>query len=129
MYHLLITDDSPTMRRMIIASLREVPGMRFTEASSGLEALERLALAPLDLIVLDLNMPDIHGMEVLRFVREHQQYSAIPIIILTTRGDEGSRTAALAAGATRYLTKPFAPHILSAHVRELLGIPMPRSDK
>ncbi|MFL6213136.1 MAG: response regulator [Blastocatellia bacterium] len=121
MKKILIVDDSPTMRRMVIASLRDLSGVRFDEAASGLEAIERLALAPADLMVLDLNMPDMHGMEVVQFVRRHQAYRAIPIIILTTRGDESSRAAALEAGATAYLTKPFLPHILSARVRELLS--------
>jgi two-component system chemotaxis response regulator CheY len=111
------------MRRMIIASLRELAGLRFHEARSGLEAIEQLALEPLDLIILDLNMPDMHGMEVLQFVRGHQRYRTIPIIILTTRGDEPSRDSALSAGATRYLTKPFAPHALAAQVSELLAPP------
>ena len=72
-------------------------------------------------MVLDLNMPDMHGMEVVRFVRRHQTYRALPIIVLTTKGDEASRSAALSAGATIYLTKPFLPNVLSARVRELLG--------
>ncbi len=123
MKHALVVDDSATMRRMIIASLRELAGLRFHEARSGLEAIERLALEPLDLLILDLNMPDMHGMEVLQFVRKHQRYGTIPIIILTTRGDDASRAAALAAGATRYLTKPFAPQALAAQVSALLALP------
>jgi two-component system chemotaxis response regulator CheY len=106
---------------MIIASLRALSNVQCTEASSGLEAIERLALAPVDLIVLDLNMPDMHGLEVLQFVRSHERYRGIPVIILTTRGDDDSRTAALAAGASQYLTKPFAPQLLAAQVSTLLG--------
>jgi two-component system chemotaxis response regulator CheY len=120
MKKILIVDDSPTMRRMVVASLRGLNGVTFDEASSGLEAIEHLALSPVDLMVLDLNMPDMHGMDVVRFVREHQTYRAIPIIILTTRGDEASRAAALDAGAASYLTKPFLPNVLSAQVREYL---------
>ena len=121
MKKILIVDDSPTMRRMVIASLRDLKDVRFDEAGSGLEAIEHLALSPVDLMVLDLNMPDMHGIEVVKFVRRHQTYRAIPIIVLTTRGDEPSRSAALEAGATVYLTKPFLPNVLSAHVRELLN--------
>jgi two-component system chemotaxis response regulator CheY len=121
MYSILVVDDSVTMRRMIIASLRPLSNMQCTEASSGLEAIERLALAPVNLIVLDLNMPDMHGLEVLQFVRSHARYQAIPVIILTTRGDDDSRTAALAAGASQYLTKPFTPQLLAAQVSTLLG--------
>jgi two-component system chemotaxis response regulator CheY len=72
-------------------------------------------------MVLDLNMPDMHGIEVVKFVRQHQAYRAIPIIILTTRGDDSSRAAALEAGAVAYVTKPFLPIALSARVRELLN--------
>jgi len=117
---ILIVDDSSTMRRMIAASLRELQNVRFDEASSGLEAIERLALTPVDLIMLDLNMPDMHGRDVVEFVRKNHGSRNIPIIVLTTRGDEASRSAVLAAGATIYLTKPFLPHLLTAHVRELL---------
>ncbi len=120
MSNILIVDDSPTMRRMVTASLRALSGVSFGEASSGLEAIERLALAPVDLMILDLNMSDMHGLEVLDFLRSHQAYRDIPVIVLTTRGDEASRTDALAAGASLYLTKPFAPQTLAAQARELL---------
>ena len=121
MSNILVVDDSPTMRRMVLASLRELKGVVFDEASSGLEAIEHLALSPVNLIILDLNMPDMHGLEVVRFVRQHSVYCNIPIIILTTRGDETSRSDALAVGATVYLTKPFLPNVLAAHARELLN--------
>jgi two-component system, chemotaxis family, chemotaxis protein CheY len=121
MNSILIVDDSPTMRRMVMASLRALPGAGFDEASTGLEAIERLALAPVDLIILDLNMPDMHGLEVLNFLRRHQAYSHIPVIVLTTRGDEASRSDALAAGASLYLTKPFSPQALAAQARALLS--------
>lgn len=119
---ILIVDDSATMRRMLRASLRELPDASFIEAASGLEAIERLALGPVSLIVLDLNMPDMHGIEVLRFLRGQQAYQDIPVVILTTRDDEASRAMALEAGATRFMTKPFAPQILATQVRELLVI-------
>ncbi len=122
MKNILVVDDSPTMRRMVMASLRPLRDVRFGEASSGLEAIERLALAPVDLMILDLNMPDMHGIEVLEFVRGHQAYCGIPIIVLTTRGDETSRAGALAAGATKYLTKPFDPNELTTQARGLLDV-------
>ena len=94
MHRTLVVDDSPTIRRMVIASLRDVCTGGFSEAASGLEAIEQLALGPVGLMVLDLNMPDMHGLEVLKFVRSHQAFSGIPIIVLTTRGDDASRAAA-----------------------------------
>src|SRR5215212_11927180 len=120
MYSILVVDDSATMRRMVIASLRALADVQYNEASTGLEAIERLALAPVDLIILDLNMPDMHGIEVLHFVRRHERYQAIPVIVLTTRGDNDSRAVAFAAGASDYLTKPFTPQILATHVRRLM---------
>jgi two-component system, chemotaxis family, chemotaxis protein CheY len=117
----LVVDDSPTIRRMVITSLRDVCSGGFQEAATGLEALEQLAVGPIALMILDLNMPDMHGLEVLRFVRKHQAFRHIPIVVLTTRGDEASRTVVMAAGASLYLTKPFTPQILAGQVRELLG--------
>jgi two-component system chemotaxis response regulator CheY len=116
----LVVDDSPTMRRMVIASLREVCTGGFAEAASGLEALEQLALGPAAMMVLDLNMPDMHGIEVLSFVRRHPSFRALPVIVLTTRGDEASRAAAIQAGATIYLTKPFTPQALAEQARALV---------
>jgi len=117
----LVVDDSVTMRRMVVASLRSIPGASFHEAANGLEAIERLAVAPVHLIVLDLNMPDMHGLEVVDFVRQHATFRKVPIIVLTTRGDDESRTAALAAGATIYMTKPFEPAALAEAARKLLN--------
>ncbi|MEN9938298.1 MAG: hypothetical protein RLZZ387_4877 [Chloroflexota bacterium] len=121
MNRILVVDDSPTIRRMVMASLRLLGDVQFDEAGSGLEALERLALAPADLLILDLNMPDMHGFEVLRFLREHQRYRSTPVIVLTTRSDAESHERAAAAGASSYLTKPFEPAVLAGKVRVLLG--------
>ena len=120
MNNILVVDDSPTMRRMVITSLGSLRRVKSTQAGSGLEAIERLAIEPVDLMVLDLNMPDMHGMEVIGFVRSHHAYRNIPIVVLTTKGEETSRTEALAAGANRYLTKPFDPRQLADVVGSLL---------
>lgn len=105
---------------MVTASLRDIPGVHFIEAGNGLEAIEKLALAPVALVVLDLNMPDMHGLEVLKFLRGHQRYRAVPVLVVTTRGDDASRAAAMAAGATAYMTKPFVPRVLAAQAHALL---------
>lgn len=117
--NILVVDDSPTMRRMVVTSLGSLR-VKSTQAGSGLEAIERLAIEPVDLIVLDLNMPDMHGMEVIDFMRSHHAYREIPIVVLTTKGEESSRSEALAAGANRYLTKPFDPRHLADVVGSLL---------
>ena len=108
------------MRDMVVACLRPYPGLAFTHASSGLEAIERLSLKPYDLIVLDLNMPDIGGIEVVEFVRGQDTLRHLPIVIVTTRGDEASRARALQAGANRFMTKPFTPEAILTEVRALL---------
>ena len=105
---------------MIIACLRADPGFRFSHAASGLEAIEQLSLKPFDLVVLDLNMPDIGGIEVVEFIRGQDRLRHLPIIIVTTRGDEASRTRALSAGASRFLVKPFDPQAILDEVRGLL---------
>ncbi len=117
----LVVDDSKVMREMIVACLRAEVGLTFEHAASGLEAIERLSLKPFSLVVLDLNMPDIGGIEVVEFVRSQDTLRDLPIIIVTTRGDEGSRSKALLAGASRFMTKPFTPEGLLAEVRSLLG--------
>lgn len=119
MHKILVVDDSPTIRKMVRASLQHLEA-DFIEASTGLEAIEQLAVTRVQLIVLDLNMPDMHGIDVLKFVRRNPQYTALPIVVLTTRGDETSRHTAKAAGATSYMTKPFVPQALARAVQELL---------
>ena len=118
----LVVDDSATMRRMLIASLSTIGGLSFEQAVSGLEAIERITLSSVDLVVLDLNMPDVHGLEVLRFIRGQQALRDLPVAVLTTRGDEDSRAAALRDGATIYLTKPFVPTTLVSQLKPLLQV-------
>jgi two-component system, chemotaxis family, chemotaxis protein CheY len=120
MAELLIVDDSKVMREMIIACLRADQALSFTHAASGLEAIEKLSLKHFDLVVLDLNMPDIGGIEVVEFIRGQDRLRTLPIIIVTTRGDEGSRSRAMEVGASRYMTKPFTPESILGEVKALL---------
>jgi two-component system chemotaxis response regulator CheY len=121
MHRTLVVDDSQTIRRMVMASLRDVCRGGFAEAATGLEAIEQLAIGPVSLMILDLNMPDMHGLEVLRFVKSHDVYRGVPVVVLTTRSDTASRGALLGAGASLYITKPFAPHTFASQVRSLLA--------
>lgn len=105
---------------MVRASLRALDSFEFIEAGNGLEAIEQVALGPVALLILDLNMPDMHGVDVLKFLRRHPSSRQVPVVVLTTRGDDSSRDAAIAAGATQYLTKPFIPETLLSTARELL---------
>ncbi len=123
MPEVLVVDDSKVMREMIAACLRPDPTLAITQAASGLEAIERLSLKSFDVLVLDLNMPDIGGLEVVEFVRSQDKLRALPILIVTTRGEDSSRVAVLAAGASRYMTKPFAPDVILGEVQSLLTGP------
>jgi two-component system, chemotaxis family, chemotaxis protein CheY len=118
---ILVVDDSKVMREMIVACLRALEGAHFSHAASGLEAIERLSLKAFDLVFLDLNMPDIGGFEVVEFIRGQDELKALPIVVVTTRGDEGSRARVLSAGANRFMTKPFDPDAIVAEARVLLG--------
>jgi two-component system chemotaxis response regulator CheY len=118
---ILVVDDSKVMREMIVACLRGVHGLEFVHAASGLEAIERLSLGAFDLVFLDLNMPDIGGFEVVEFVRSQDTLKELPIIVVTTRGEEATRTRALQLGASRFMTKPFDPEAMVKELRDLLG--------
>src|ERR1044072_8936952 len=101
MNNILVVDDSPTMRRMVITSLGSLRRVKSTQAGSGLEAIERLAVEPLDLMGLGLNMRDMPGMKVIGCVRSPQASRNFRMVGLMTKGGEWSRTEALAAGANR----------------------------
>jgi two-component system chemotaxis response regulator CheY len=122
MKRLLIVDDSKLMRDMVAACLRPLGSVSFEFAGTGLEAIERLALAAFDLVVLDLNMPDVGGVEVVEFVRAQDRLRTLPILIVTTRGDDDSKQRVLAAGASAFLAKPFAPEQILGEARRLLAI-------
>lgn len=118
---ILVVDDSRMLREMVVAALRGDPSRTFTHAESGLEAIERLTLTAFHLVVLDLNMPDIGGIEVLEFVRAQDNLRQLPIVVVTSRSDDRSRQEALAAGASAFVTKPFTPENLEAEVSKLLS--------
>lgn len=120
MPNLLIVDDSTTVRKMIIAALRPL-NATFSEAANGLEAIEKLALRRHDAVMLDLNMPDMHGLEFLHFMRSHSQFKDIPVIVITTRSDEEMQKVAMEAGANSYVKKPFTPPDLLKAVHSSLA--------
>lgn len=121
MKRLLIVDDSKLMRDMVAACLRPLGDVAFEYAGTGLEAIERLSLAAYDVVVLDLNMPDVGGIEVIEFVRAQDHLKKLPILVVTTRGDDDSKSRVLAAGASAFLAKPFAPPQILEEVRRLIA--------
>lgn len=121
MPHILIVEDSPTMRSLLSTSLEELDGqIKITQVASGFEALRYLPREQYDLIVTDINMPDINGLELVSFVKSNASYRDIPLIIVSTESSERDRDKGLELGADAYLVKPFEPDALRDLVRELL---------
>jgi two-component system KDP operon response regulator KdpE len=113
---ILVVDDEPQIRRVMRTSLTE-QGYIVTDGRSGEEALERLRVDHPDLVLLDINMPGIGGLEACREIRES---SDVAVIVLTVRDNEADKVAALDAGADDYITKPFSMPELLARIRAAL---------
>jgi two-component system KDP operon response regulator KdpE len=113
---ILIVEDEPPIRRFLRASLTD-EGYRFNEAETGKEALKLAASQPPDLVLLDLGLPDIDGLE---FMRQLRGWSQAPVIVLSARGQEQDKVRALDLGADDYLTKPFGVSELLARIRVAL---------
>jgi two-component system chemotaxis response regulator CheY len=124
---ILIVEDSATMRSLLASTLEDLdPPVKVTEASSGFEALRCLPREEFDLVVTDINMPDINGLELVSFVRNNEKYSSIPLVIVSTESSERDREKGLGLGADAYLVKPFEPESLREVVRDLLSRPRPQ---
>ena len=116
----LIVDDSPTMRMLIAFSLNKYVGCTIQQAGNGVEALELLEASRPDLMVADINMPEMNGLELIERVRTSHSKDALPIVIITTEGSDEDIRKGFQAGATEYLVKPFQPQKLQAIVDRLL---------
>lgn len=117
----LIVEDSSTTRALIRAVVDELGEYETVEASSGFEALKMLPLQEYDLIITDINMPDINGLELINFVRSNPRYSQIPIVIVSTERSEEDKKRGMALGATAYITKPFKSLELQEIIRKTIG--------
>ncbi|KIH77365.1 chemotaxis protein CheY [Geoalkalibacter ferrihydriticus DSM 17813] len=118
---ILITEDSPTMRAMICATLEALGEFDIFEAPNGFEALRMLPREKFDLVITDINMPDINGLELVSFIKRNDQYKAIPLVIVSTEGSERDREKGLKLGADAYLVKPFSPEELQKLVKKYLS--------
>lgn len=112
----LLTDDSSTMRKI---QKRVLAGMDITdvlEASNGKEALELISQHKFDFVLLDVNMPEMNGMETLKTIRGNPDSAKLPVIMCTSVADKGQVMEAIKAGATNYLVKPFQPEDLQKKI-------------
>lgn len=123
MKRILIVEDSATMRSLIGASLEAIDvAVKIVEAKSGFEALRLLPRESYDLVVTDINMPDINGLELASFMKGSAKYASIPLVIVSTEGSERDVEKGLGLGADAYLVKPFDPEALRQIVLDLLAV-------
>lgn len=110
------------MRSLLSSSLEELDEpTKIVEAESGFEALRCLPREAFDLVVTDINMPDINGLELVSFIKQNEKYASIPLVIVSTEGSERDRDKGLGLGADAYLVKPFDPEELRTIVAALLA--------
>lgn len=122
MPRILIVEDSPTMRALLSSALEELEGsVKIVEAESGFEALRLLPRERWDLIVTDVNMPDINGLELVSFAKGNAAYANVPLIIVSTEGSDRDRAKGIELGADAYLVKPFEPADLRDIAAQLLA--------
>lgn len=121
-FSILIVEDSSAMRAFVISALEEIQDFKFFETGSGFEAIKLLPRQKIDLIVTDINMPDINGLELVGFVKKNPSYKSIPMVVITTEKSAQDRKRAIELGADEYLVKPFEPHDLREKVKKHLKL-------
>lgn len=118
---ILIADDSSTMRAMLVAIVEALGDYRVVEASSGFDALRLLPRDHFDLIMTDINMPDINGLELISYLRNNPNYKNIPVFIISTEGSAKDIEKGKQLGADEYVVKPFSPVILQQMINRYLN--------
>lgn len=116
----LAVDDSKTMRDMVSFTLKQV-GFEVIEAEDGKDALAKLGDKSVDVVITDLNMPNMDGFELIRNLRAHSTHKFTPILMLTTEGDDAKKQEGKTAGATGWIVKPFNPEKLVQVVNKVCG--------
>jgi two-component system chemotaxis response regulator CheY len=118
----LVVEDSPTMRQLIVFALKRIRGFQIIEANDGVDGLKKLSSDKFDLIITDINMPIMDGLKLVSMVRNDPNYKETPIVIITTEGAAEDRERALALGANAYITKPIQTTQILDTVKKLMNI-------
>lgn len=118
----LIVDDSPTMRQMILFAIKRIQTLAADEAGDGVEALKKIRERRYDLLITDINMPMMDGLKLVSIVRQDPSYAGMPIVIVTTEAGQADRDRAFALGANEYFTKPIQAPTVARKVKELLNL-------
>ncbi len=120
---ILVVEDSFSMRSFVRSALEhggELGDVDVVEASGGFDALRLLPRGPYDLVITDINMPDINGLELIQFIRTNEHHRTTPILLISTQSSERDRARALSLGADGYVAKPFTPEDLRSRVKAQL---------
>jgi two-component system chemotaxis response regulator CheY len=121
-YRVLIVEDSPTMRQLLVFALRRLKDVEIVEAQDGMDGLRRVSSDHFDIALIDINMPVMDGLKLIRLMRDEESLRQIPIVVVTTEGADEDRERALALGANEYLTKPIQANRVLAVVKDLLKV-------
>ncbi len=120
--NVLVVEDSPTMRQLIIFALKRLRGSRIVEASDGVDGYKKISQEKFDIIITDINMPVMDGLKLVSLIRKDQTHKDIPIVIITTEGAMEDKERALALGANAYITKPIQASKVLDTVKDLLNL-------
>lgn len=118
----LVVEDSPTMRQLIIFALKRLRDAEIVEASDGVDGYKKLSQKKFDIILTDINMPVMDGLKLVSLIRKDQVHKDVPIVIITTEGAMEDKERALSLGANAYITKPIQASKVLSTVKELLNI-------
>ena len=119
---ILIVEDSPTMRQLLVFALRRLKNVELVEAKDGMDGLRRVSSDAFDLALIDINMPVMDGLKLISLMRGEDSLKDIPIVVITTEGAEEDRQRALNLGANEYLTKPIQANKVLQLARGLLKV-------
>jgi two-component system chemotaxis response regulator CheY len=119
---ILIVEDSPTMRQLLVFALRRLKDVEIVEAQDGMDGLRKVSSDHFDLALIDINMPVMDGLKLISLIRGDEDLKDIPICVITTEGAKEDRARALSLGANEYLTKPIQANRVLAVAKSLLKI-------
>jgi two-component system, chemotaxis family, chemotaxis protein CheY len=121
-HRILIVEDSPTMRQLLVFALKRLKDVDIVEAQDGMDGLRKVTSDHFDLALVDINMPVMDGLKLISLIRGEENLKGMPIIVITTEGANEDRERALALGADEYLTKPIQANKVLQVAKSLLKI-------
>jgi two-component system chemotaxis response regulator CheY len=121
-HRILIVEDSPTMRQLLVFALKRLKDVEIVEAQDGMDGLRKVTSDHFDLALIDINMPVMDGLKLISLIRGEEGLRAMPIAVITTEGAREDRERALALGADEYLTKPIQANRVLATAKGLLKL-------